>query len=218
MNEIFATPRHRILIIGAGHIGRALGETWRAQGHDIRFGVRNPDDGKHADLSGFALQAASARGDADIVVLATPFEAARRIVGQMSGLDGAIVIDCTNPLIFADGRLQLAVGHSTSGAEEIAAAIPGAFVFKAFNQTGAENMAAARQYPSRPVMFVAGDNASLKPEVMGLVADLGFEPVDAGPLAAARLLEPLAMLWIELALKLGQGRDFAFGLLRKPNN
>jgi 8-hydroxy-5-deazaflavin:NADPH oxidoreductase len=67
----------------------------------------------------------------------------------------------------------------------------------------------------KSVMFVAGDDAANKPKVVELVGALGFEVVDAGPLRNARLLEAHAMLWIDLALNRGLGRDFAFALLRR---
>jgi len=67
----------------------------------------------------------------------------------------------------------------------------------------------------RSVMFVAGDDAAAKPKVIELVAALGFEVVDAGPLRNARLLEAHAMLWIELALKRGLGRDWAFARVKR---
>jgi predicted dinucleotide-binding enzyme len=74
-------------------------------------------------------------------------------------------------------------------------------------------MAKAADYPVKPVMLVAGDDGGRKPEVMELVGKLGFEPVDAGPLKNARLLEPFAMVWIDQAMKRGRGRDFAFALV-----
>lgn len=77
-------------------------------------------------------------------------------------------------------------------------------------------MADAHAYDPAPVMFVAGDDATAKPLVLDLVRDLDFEAIDAGPLEAARLLEPLAMLWIELAIKRGHARDFALALVRRP--
>ena len=84
------------------------------------------------------------------------------------------------------------------------------YVFKTFNQAGHEVMRNTRAFAPRPVMFVAGDHAPSKPRVLSLVNDVGFDAIDAGPLASARLLEPLAMVWIEQALKMGRGRDFAF--------
>ena len=113
-----------------------------------------------------------------------------------------------------DGRLQLAIGHTTSGGEQVAALAPEAFVLKTLNQSGAENLGGATRYATPPVMFVAGDDATRKAVALGLVGDLGFEAVDAGPLVNARLLEALAMLWIDQALVRGAGRTFAFARVR----
>jgi len=76
-----------------------------------------------------------------------------------------------------------------------------------------EYMAKAADYPVKPLMLVAGDDAGRKPVVMELVGKLGFQPVDAGPLKNARLLEPFAMVWIDQAMKRGRGPDFAFALV-----
>jgi predicted dinucleotide-binding enzyme len=78
------------------------------------------------------------------------------------------------------------------------------------------NLADAGANHPRPVMLVAGDDADNKPIVMSLVADLGFHAVDAGPLRAVRLPEPLGMLWIQLADQRGLARDFAFAMIRRP--
>jgi predicted dinucleotide-binding enzyme len=108
-------------------------------------------------------------------------------------------------------------GFETSAAEQIANWAPGAFVFETLNATGSDNMANAESYPIKPLMLVAGDNADKKPVVMDLVSSLGFDPVDAGPLKNARLLEPFAMVWIDQAIKRGRGRDFAFALVKSNN-
>lgn len=184
----------------------------------MRWGVPDPAKPRSGDLPSERVQAANARGGAEVVVLATPHAAAVPALRALGDLTGAIVIDCTNPLAVGPGGLHLTIGYETSGAEEIARAVPGAAVFKALNQTGAENMGEAEAYHPRPVMFVAGDGANQKRIVLDLIDNLGFEAVDAGPLAAARLLEPLATLWIELALKRGHGRDFAFALVRHPKS
>ena len=76
-------------------------------------------------------------------------------------------------------------------------------------------MASLEGYPTKPAMFVAGDDQAKKPAVLSLAADLGFEAIDAGPLETARLLEPMAMLWIQLAIKQGLGMDFAFALVKR---
>jgi hypothetical protein len=106
------------------------------------------------------------------------------------------------------------VGHDTSAAEQVASWAKGARVVKCFNTTGAENMANPRFGADRAVMFLAGDDEAAKKSVVKLGEDLGFEMVDAGALSIARLLEPVAMLWIRLAFRRGLGRDFAFKLLR----
>ncbi|MBR1091469.1 NAD(P)-binding domain-containing protein [Bradyrhizobium manausense] len=205
----------KILIIGAGQVGASLGTAWLACGHDVRYGVSNPDDPKHAGLPRERLQSARERRDAEVVVLATPYPAARSALEALGDLSGAIVIDCTNPLGMGPEGLHLTVGFDTSGGEEIARFAPGASVFKTLNQTGAENMAHAAAFQPRSMMFVAGDDEARKPIVMELVADLGFESIDAGPLRAARLLEPLAMLWIDLVIKHGHPREMAFARLRR---
>ena len=88
-------------------------------------------------------------------------------------------------------------------------------MFKTLNTTGFGNMANPVFRGLKSVMFVAGDDATNKTGVIELVAELGFEVVDVGPLRNARLLEAHAMLWIELALNRGLGRDFAFAIVRR---
>ena len=202
-----------VAIVGPRHVGTALGGALRRAGHEVTFGVRAPMAGRPDRAS-----VGEAASRADATILAVPFAAAADVIEAAGGFAGKILIDATNPLgIDADG-LGLTIGFATSGAEQIAALAPRAKVFKTFNQTGFENMADARGYAARPVMFVAGDDAAGKATVLALVADSGFDAVDAGGLRAARLLEPLAMLWIELARKRGLGADFVFSLQRKTRN
>ena len=83
------------------------------------------------------------------------------------------------------------------------------------NQVGFEVMANPAFAAGKPVMFVAGDDPAGKKVVLELVSSLGFEAIDAGELNVARLLEPFAMLWIHLMARRNQGRNFAFGMLRR---
>lgn len=207
----------RIAIIGAGNVGAALGRNWSGKGHAIRYGLRDPGAARYAPLaaSGALLSPAEAAREADAVVLATPWGAAEAAVRSLGDLGGRPLLDATNPLAMGPEGLGLALGHTDSGGERVAAWAPSAAVFKTLNTVGAETMADPSGFPVPPVMFVAGDDAARKPLVLGLVGDLGFAAVDAGPLRNARLLEAHAMLWIDLALKRGQGRAFAFGLLRR---
>ena len=203
----------RIAIIGAGNVGSALGQGWAKRGHEVRYGVRNPADAKYRDLP--VASPVDAAANAEAIILATPWPATEAAVKGLGNLAGRVVIDCTNPLGMGPDGLGLVLGHSISGGEMVAQWAPGASVFKAFNTTGFNNMADLSGYAIAPVMFVAGDDAAKKPTVMGLVWDLGFEAIDAGPLRNARLLEPFGMLWIDQALNRGMGRDFAFAVVRK---
>jgi hypothetical protein len=179
------------------------------------LGLRNPADPKYAALAKERVKAAAeAVKEAEIVVLATPWSATQAAVKSLGSLAGKIVIDCTNPLGMGPDGLQLVLGFDTSAGEQVASWAPHAFVFKTLNTTGASNMARAAEYPVKPLMLVAGDDAAKKAVVMELVGMLGFEPVDAGPLKSARLLEPFAMVWIDQAMKRGRGRDFAFALVK----
>lgn len=211
----------KIAIIGAGSVGTALGVSWSRAGHDIVFGVRNPQSetarsAANAIEKGAVVTAVpDAAASAEVVVLATPWEQTEAAIAAAGGLAGKTVIDCTNPLAYTDGQLDLTMGFDISGGEQVAAWAPGAHVFKALNQVGYLAMEDAKFPDGFAAMFVAGDDAGRKPVVLSLMTDLGFEAVDAGALRISRLLEPYAMLWIHLALNQGLGRDFAFSLLRR---
>jgi len=196
----------RIAIIGAGSVGATLGRAWIKHGEDVIWGLRNPQDPKYAALPKDRVKApAEAVKEAEVVVVATPWPAAEAAIKSLGSLAGKVVIDCMNPLGMGPDGLQLVLGFNVSAGEQVASWVPGAFVFKTLNTTGAGNMAKADDYSVKPVMLVAGDDAGRKPVVMELVGKLGFEPVDAGPLKNARLLEPFAMVWIDQAMKRGRG-------------
>jgi len=205
-----------IAVIGGGGVGETLAKAWSRRGHTVSFGVRDPGSEKSKKLATSSGIAVKSNGDAaaaaQVVVLATPWQATREAVQSCGDLAGKIVIDCTNPLK-ADFT-GLAVGHTTSGAEQVASWASGARVFKAMNQIGSNLMDDPELPGGRPVMFVAGGQEG-KGEVVNLVRELGFDTVDAGELTIARLLEPYAMLWIHLALRRGFGRNIAFALLRE---
>ncbi len=167
----------KVAIIGSGQVGAALAGALRRAGHEVVFGVKTPKAGD-PDQSGVA----EAVSRADATILAVPFSAAADVIEAASGFTGKIVIDATNPLGMGEEGLGLTMGFATSGAEQIALMAPQARIFKTFNQTGFENMADAGAYATRPVMFVAGDDAEGKRTVLALVASAGFEPVDTGGL------------------------------------
>ena len=210
-------PNVPIAILGAGNVGIALASAWIARGQSIVFGVPSPDKYRAA-VAGLGSSAtigstSSAIEAAEVVVLATPYTAALDVARSIADWRGRILIDATNPL--APGLAGLSVGTTTSGAEQIAAAAHGARVVKAFNTTGAENMADSR-YPGGAIfMPVCGNDASARSRVIELANLIGFDAVDCGDLSTARYLEPFAMTWIHMAIKLGHGRSFAFARLRR---
>jgi predicted dinucleotide-binding enzyme len=203
-------------IIGAGNVGNALATGWIRAGHAVTFGVRDPSAPQSGPAGAIYATVADASRGADVLVLATPWPAVPDALAAAGNLAGKVVIDCTNPLRMGAEGLELDIGHTTSGGERVAALAPGASVFKTLNQTGFENMQEARSFAPVPaVMYVAGDDMARKPQVLSLVADLGFEAIDAGPLRIARLLEPMAMLWIHMALNRGAQRSRAFALTQR---
>jgi hypothetical protein len=212
----------KLAIIGAGNVGGALGLAWAQKaGHEICFGVRNPQADKTQTLlraiggKARAGTAAEAAAFSDTIVLATPWPATEAAIRAMGSLKGKLILDSTNPLTRGADGISLEIGHSISAGEKVQGWAAGASVFKTLNTTGFGNMANPVFNGMKSVMFVAGDDGANKPKVIDLVGQLGFDVVDAGPLRNARLLEAHAMLWIDLALARGQGRDFAFALLRR---
>ncbi len=211
----------KIAIIGAGNVGGALGANWAQKGHDVVFGVRDPKAEKTQALlktiggKAKAVTPADAAAAGDFIVLSTPWPSTEAAIRAMGNLKGKIVLDATNPLTRGPDGIGLEIGHAISGGEKVQGWAAGVSVFKTLNTTGFGNMANPVFKGVKSVVFVAGDDAAAKPKVMALVGDLGFEVIDAGPLRNARLLEAHAMLWIDLALVRGQGRDFAFSIVRR---
>jgi 8-hydroxy-5-deazaflavin:NADPH oxidoreductase len=206
-----------ISIIGAGNVGMALAKAFVSKGEPVTLGVH--DAAKYRDaVNGLGRLAKigstrEAIAAADVVVLAIPYGAADSVARSVEDWEGRILVDATNPL--APGLAGLSIGTTRSGAEEIASAARGARVVKAFNTTGAENMADSRYPGGVPFMPVCGDDAEARARVMALATLIGFDAVDCGGLQAARYLEPYAMMWIHMAIKLGYGRSFAFGRLQR---
>lgn len=208
----------KIAVVGTGSVGRALGVGWASRGHQVIFGSRRPS---HEEVQAIVVAAggnaraalpSEAATAAEVIVLAVPYTAVAGTVQALGDLTGKIVVDATNPI--APG-FQLAVGTNTSGAEEVAKLAGGAQVVKAFNTTGAENMADPIYQGEPMTMFICGDAAEAKKTVAQLAQDLGFDVADVGDLSKARLLEPMALVWISLAIGQGLGRQIAFKLVKR---
>ena len=197
----------RIAVIGAGNVGKALGQRWKDAGFEIVYGVRNP-----ATYEG-ALSVQDAIQISDVILIAIPWRAVSSLQQYLPHFHGNIVIDATNPIKPDFSGLEL--GHTDSAGETIGRLIPGAKVVKAFNTCGYNVMADPSFNGERSSMLIAGDDREAKQMVIDLSSRIGFEAIDAGPLYQSRYLEAMAWLWISMAIKFGQGREIAFRLLKR---
>ena len=201
----------KIAILGAGNVGGTLGRRFAENGHEIFYGVRNPAELDGKDLVGKVGTVAEAVKNAEIILLAVPYDAIENVINECGDLNGKILIDATNPLTFSNGALNLTVGFETSGGEKVQMLANGSNVVKCFNQTGFNVM----KQPENSVMFVCGNDARANETVRKLAEEIGFDAIDTGDLSKSRLLEPLAALWIHLAFTSQLKRNFAFSILQK---
>lgn len=192
----------KVAIVGKGNVGQALAEGLRRAGHEVHFASRDPKE---------PVREVASWGD--IVILAVPWTAHADVARAAgSSLDSKTVVDVSNIMT---PSYDLAIGFTTSGAEELQKLLPRTKVVKAFNTVFAQNMSTGALYGERLTVFVAGDETRSKDEVRKLAEDIGFESVDAGPLKSARYLEPLGMLNIMLGYGLRMGTDIGIRLARK---
>lgn len=209
----------KIGIIGSGNVGGTLGKRWAQGGHTVVFSSRTPDSPEMKKLvaeAGTSARAATLSDTvpaSDVLLLATPWPATKAMVAAAGDLTGKTLIDATNPLLPDLSGIE--VGTTTSAGEMVAAWAPGAKVVKAFNSIGSSIMADPVLNGAKAVLFYCGDDEAAKRTVGSLATELGFDAQDAGPLTQARLLEPLALLWVSLAFTRGFGREFAFQLIRR---
>jgi 8-hydroxy-5-deazaflavin:NADPH oxidoreductase len=207
----------KITVIGSGNMASGFVKQLTAAGHQVRVTGRNA-----AKVSELAAQypgvtAVSAQGAAqgvDAVILATPFESADAALHSLGNLSGVVVVDITNPL--TPDYMGLTVGHTTSAAEQIAQAVPGAEVVKGFNTLFAQVLAAGSQVAGkRATVFVASDSERAKQTARSLAESMGFDTMDAGGLKNARYLEPLGGLNIYFGYGAGLGTAIAPTWLRQ---
>lgn len=207
----------KIGILGTGRVGGTLGRRWSEVGHHVFWGTRYPEERRLRELANRAHTAIGTWPEAidasEIVVLALPWPIALHAASQYAAhLAGRVVVDCTNPL--NEDFSDLVLGFTTSAAEQIAAQVPQAKLVKAFNTVSAATMANPKYNHDSASLFYCGDDVQAKQLVAELARDLGFQPVDAGPLRNARWLEPVAMLYIYLACH-GWGSNCALHVLTR---
>ena len=189
----------KIGIIGDGNVGSALQRGLTKAGHEARA------------VGNDAALVKKTADESELVIIAVPFGAIDEVVRTAgAALKGKTVVDVTNAM---NPDMTLAVGHTTSGAEELQKKLPGARVVKAFNTVFAQHMDSGKVKGEQLTVLAAGDDAGAKKTVMELARGIGFDAVDAGPLKSARLLEPLALQNITLGFVVGMGGDIGFRLV-----
>ena len=189
----------KVAIIGSGNVGTAIARGSKEAGHDVV--VADADAEQLAETSRTTdvettTSNTEAVKDADMVVLALPFGVNQEVAWELADEHAdTVVVDVANPL---KPDLSGLATNGKSSAELVQEAAPRARVVKAFNTVLAANQAAPVVEGVQLDGFVAGDDADAKKWILRLLEEIGFRPIDVGPLSAARYLEGMAFLNISL--------------------
>lgn len=203
----------KIGVLGSGDVGRRLAGGFASKGHEVRLGTRTPSKPEVVswlrETSGKVSVGpfAEAAEFGSVIVLAcagSAVDSVLHLAGE-SNFKGKVVIDATNPLDFSKGMPPgLWVGLTDSLGERVQRSLPTARVVKCFNIVSNRTMVDPRMEEGLPTMIIAGNDASAKQEVAGLLREFGWEPpIDIGTIEGARWLEAFVPLWVRLAQATG---------------
>ena len=203
-------------ILGSGLMGGKLGILFSRAGHNVVFSYARSDQklkrlAREAKGNARTGSPAEAVRGADAVLLAIHWPRMDDVLEQAGNLSGKVVVTCSLPMNADD--TALVIGHTTSGAEELAKKIRRAKIVSAFGTVPSEvffEVFEARRKAKRPSMAYCGDDRRAKSIAATLISDVGFEPVDAGPLRVARYMEPFALLMGQLAYEGDDGPEIAY--------
>lgn len=206
----------RIGILGSGLMGAKLGTIFARAGHEVTFsyarsGTKLERLAKEAKGKARAGTPREAAQNADALLLAVHWSRMDDVLAQAGDLSGKVVVSCSLPM--NDDDTALVVAHTSSGAEELAKKLPNARFVSAFNTVPSEvlfEVFAARRRSKRPSLVYCGDDRRAKNVAVKLIRDVGFEPLDAGPLRIARYTEPFALLVAQLAYEGKGGAELAY--------
>lgn len=206
----------KVGILGSGLMGGKLGTIFARSGHEVVFSyARSPDKiqglARGAGGSARAGTPRDAVEGADAVLLAVHWSRMEDVLHQAGDLSGKVIVTCSLPMNAAD--TELVVAHTSSGAEELAKKIPKARIVSAFNTVPSEvlfGVYEARRRASRPTLVYCGDDETGKSVAAGLIRDVGFDPLDVGPLSIARFTEPFALLVAQIAYDGRGGPEVAY--------
>lgn len=210
----------RIGILGSGLMGGKLGTILARAGHEVVFSYARSEQklkrlARQAHAKARAGTPADAAGDSDVVLLAVHWSRVDDVLHQAGNLDGKIIVSCSLPMSADD--TELVIGHTASGAETLAQKVLQARVVSAFNTVPSEvlfGVFAARRRAKKPSLILCGDDKRSKGVAARLIGDVGFEPIDVGPLRMARYTEPFALLVAQIAYEgkrgAGGGPEIAY--------
>ena len=206
----------RIGILGSGLMGGKLGTIFAWAGHEIVFSYARSNDklkklAQQANGNAWPGTPSEAVHKSDALLLAVHWSQIVDVLNQTGDLSGKVVVTCSLPM--NDDNTELVVAHTSSGAEELARMIPKARVVSAFNTIPSEvlfGVYEAKSKGSRPSLVYCGDDEGSKAVAAELIRDVGFDPLDSGPLRIARYTEPFAQLVAELAYTGEDGPELAY--------
>ncbi len=206
----------RVGILGSGLMGGKLGTLFARAGHDVVFSYARSEQklkrlARDAQGNARAGTPGDAARESDVLLLAVHWSRVDDVLEQAGDVSGKVIVSCSLPMNADDTGLVIA--HNSSGAEALAQKVPKARVVSAFNTVPSEvllGVFAARRKAKRPSLVYCGDDANSKKTAAELIRDVGFDPVDAGPLRIARYTEPFALLVAQLAYEGDEGPELAY--------
>lgn len=195
----------KVGVIGSGVVGRVLASAFLSEGYEVMLGTRNQEKEevvtwKASNAKGLSGSFEETASFGELIVLATKGSVTLDAVGLAgkNNFSGKVVIDATNPLADAapeNGILKLFTDPGQSFMEKLQAFVPEARFVKAFSIVGSSLMYKPDFNGQVPTMFICGNDAGAKETVVGILQQFGWETEDMGIAAAARVIEPLCVLW-----------------------
>lgn len=207
----------RIGILGSGLMGGTLGTVFARAGHQVVFSYARSESKlkRLAREVGSDARAGTPRDaavGADALLLAVHWSRVDDVLGKAGDVSGKVIITCSLPMNDAD--TDLVIAHTGSGAEELARKVPNARLVSAFGTVPSEVFVgvfdARRRKRTRPSLLYCADDQDAKDVTAGLIRDVGFDPVDAGPLRIARYLEPFTLAVAQIAYEGEGGPEVAY--------
>ena len=206
----------RIGILGSGLMGAKLGTLFARAGHEVVFSYARSEQklkrlAREAKANARAGTPADAARDADALLLAVHWSRVDEVMQLAGDVSGKVIVTCSLPM--NDGNTDLVIAHSSSGAEALAKKVRRARVVSAFGTVPSEVLFGVfdgRRKTRRPSLVYCGDDQGAKEVAAALIRDVGFDPLDAGPLRIARYLEPFALLVGQLAYEGEGGPELAY--------